>query len=250
MTMQVEMFDTDRQRLALMALHDDHVKFLRTAEGAAFLEQLEAFFAPAATAAAQSWGYPIEREEVVNMILARLLDQKRQRIGHIVAAATPWRYLGSCVRDWVQEEHGHRGVPIDAVEVMQYTQFEDDDMYQDAVQLAVKLTFLLLESRTPRRLLPELKELLGFLAVNPPARLSYEHYEIDWAMRYAPSFTEPQVREVMNLTWGGRPNRWETSVLGQYARDPEFDAMSSGTHARAVNRYKRIMTLSPRALDV
>ncbi|MEG0029329.1 MAG: hypothetical protein RR713_08160, partial [Aurantimicrobium sp.] len=71
MSNSVERFEVWRQRHALIALTDD-VRFLSTAEGAAFIEQIATQLAPAMMRMGWDWGFSIDRDEVVNTAIEKL----------------------------------------------------------------------------------------------------------------------------------------------------------------------------------
>lgn len=243
--MSGERFDTWRQRAALTAVADS-VEFLNTAEGAAFLEQLAVYFAPAMIAQARKMSFAIEVNDVVNGAVV-LLTENDQRVARYAAASDgePWGYLFLCLKEWGRHQWGHRGVSLEAAE--HYPSEPEADSYLTDLHSVVLLTWELLCPFTPEHLHGDLFELLGWLAANPPQRLSYETDDRVAAHRSAPGFSTEQVTAVMNIAWGGRPRQAETSVFGQYLQDPDFRPSESPSHARALTYYKKQMRAGARA---
>lgn len=238
---EIERFDVWRQRMALTELAES-IDFLGTAEGAAFMEQLAAFFAPAVVGAAHRMGYPMDHDDVVNGGIV-LLTADDGRIARYAAAADsePWAYMGMCLQAWVRQQWGHRGTSLDAAEFLAVTPPVIDPGDFTPLEMVVQLTWETLCPLTPNELHPELRELLGWLAVNPPQRLSYEGADKRAAHRQCPQFTIWQVTAVINIAWGGRPRQAESSLMGQFLLDPQFHPSDSPTHARALTYYKKQM---------
>lgn len=234
----VERFDTWRQRDALTALSEPG--FLESAEGAAFLEQLEAFFAPSTIAAARKMGYALEAGDVVSMLLVRLLENDGKIAAYAATADEPWRYIGGCLGgDWARREWGLRGTGLDMLEFNPPQEPSRSDLTPlgEVVDLAFETLAPLVESG----LHDDLRDLLGWLAANPPQRLSYEAEAARAAHRVCPSFTIEQVIAVMNVAWGGRPRQAKTSVFGEFLVNPRFRPSDSPTHIRALTFFKNAM---------
>ena len=140
---------------------------------------------------------------------------------------------------WAQKERGHRGIGIEAADTL--TAFDVEEQNWTPLEQVVALTFMDLAERTPAELHADLKEALGWLAVNPAQRLSYELDERQAWHRFCPRFTIDQVKDVMNIAWGGRPQRERTSLFGGYLLDPAFSPLQSPTHARALRHFRTQM---------
>ncbi|MGJ0202743.1 hypothetical protein NHL51_01110 [Leucobacter sp. gxy201] len=237
----VERFDLWRQRATLTELADQGGQFLNTAEGLAFIEQLTEFFAPGLKGAARGWGYDLERDEVVNMIVEQLLatrqDGEAGPARYAATAENPWAYLWACAVRWGQEQWGTRGVPIEAAEMIPMP-IEDDESPHTPIQEVVDLTFALVAQVTPEKHHVAIRELLMWTAVNPPQRLSYETDERRAAHRMCPTLTLEQVIAVMKIARGSRPRAASTSLMGQFLLDPDFRVSSSASHARALTHFK------------
>lgn len=241
---EVEKFDAWRQRAALVDLAESQSSFLATAEGAAFLEQLHEFFSPTIASLARGWGYHMERDEVVHMIVERLLTTLQEHpdrapIRFAAAAEDPWGYLWTCAKRWAHEDWGTRAEGLEQAEMISAPPVMDAaDSDLTPLDEVVRLTFEELAMRVDARHHAELFELVGWLAANPPQRLSYEGRECVAAHRICPGFTLEQVAAVMNISWGGRPRQAETSLMGQFLRDARFRPSSSYTHMRALIFFK------------
>ncbi|MFV0434999.1 MAG: hypothetical protein ACK5LO_13595 [Leucobacter sp.] len=243
--MEIERFNTWRQRTVLTELAEDGMGFLDTAEGAALLEQLDTFFAPSVVSLARGWGYSLERADVVHMILEKLVTGAQRRgsqaaIRYAAAAEEPWGYLWSCTLRWAQELWGTRGVALEQAEMIPAPSGE---VSHDLTPLddVVRLCFDALAPRTAGKHHAAVLELLGWLAANPPSRLSYEGEDRVAAHRHCPSLTIEQVTAVMNIAWGGRPRQAETSLMGAFLLNPKFRPSDSPTHIRALVYYKSAM---------
>jgi hypothetical protein len=137
----------------------------------------------------------------------------------------------------MREDRGVKCVDLDVAVSIPAPEDSLEDPSLPRVWAAVRATFDQLAVRVKDDLHPELYELLSWLAINPP-RISYEGLERVAAHRTCPSFTIEQVKAVMNIAWGGRPRQGETSLLGQYLKNPHFRPSESPTHARALTYFK------------
>lgn len=238
----VERFEVWRQREAMVALAADP-RFLSTAEGAAFLEQLSVKFAPVLMKYASEAGFRMERDEIVNLIVTNLLSLrwKDQPLAAKVATVeSPWGYIFESAKNWCARERGVRSWSGIDIELVPQTASEPDQSLTP-IQEVIELTFSELAVRTDPQLHEELLQLLNWLALNPLQRLSYEREEKIAAQQVAPSFSAEQISAVMNICWGGRPRQAQTSLMGQYLLDPTFKPSTSPSHARALSFYKNAM---------
>lgn len=241
--MNVERFDVWRLRVALMDLADDGARFLSTAEGAAFLEQLDVFFARPLVGEARRMGFAMDRDDATHMIIERFLttleEQKEKApIRFAASAENPWGYLWTCALRWARNDWGMRASDLETSEAYALAAPENDESHLTPLEEVVRCCFEELAQRIPVRHHSAVYELLGWLASNPPQRLSYEGLERIAAHRYCPSLTIEQVTAVMNIAWGGRPRQAETSLMGQYLTNPEFRPSESWTHIRALHYFK------------
>lgn len=235
---KVAPFEPWRQRAALTELADQGAGFLATAEGAAFIEQLDQVVTPALRAKAREAGFVMDANDAINLVLERLLTTAQLQkdnapIRYAAASENPWGYLWVCAFRWAMEERGTRGFGLEHVD---HLASPDSEPNTDLTPLAevVRLTFATLAPRIDEQYHGDLLELLGWLAANPPQRLSYESVEGLAAHRHCPAFTIGQVTAVMNIAWGGRPRQAQTSLMGQYLVDADWDPASSYTHMRAL----------------
>lgn len=238
---EVERFDSWRQRAALVGLIDVP-GFLSTAEGFAFIEQLQTFHAPQMVGLSRRMGFSIDEDEVVNTVIENLLGNEGRVAGYAAAAEEePWGYLAVCLHGWVRKLWGRRGASLDVLEFMpEPYRAEPDDSYTPLDEVVAR-TYELIAPLTNERLHRDLFLLLGWLAANPPQRKSYEMFEAKAAHRFCPSFTIGQVTAVMNISYGGRPRNAETSIMGAFLIDPNFTISEGSTQAVALETYKRRM---------
>ena len=238
-----ERFGVERQRLALLELADS-VDFLRTDEGIAFMRQLESLLVPRGLATARRLGIGagwFASEDVVHTIILRL-SEKRGRAARYAAAADgePWVYLAACLTGWMREQIGTRGGVMDEHTVAVDAGRDSDDSLTP-IGRVVSLTYSVLQDYTHPSCRHALRRLLTWLAENPPQRISYESAERAAAKVRFPAFTPGQITAVMNIAWGGRPRRQETSLMAAFLLDAGFRPSDSPTHARALARYRRSM---------
>lgn len=234
-------FDAWRQRAALVSLIDVP-GFLSTAEGFAFIEQIQHFHARGMVALARKEGFSLDTDEVVNTMLENLLQYEGRVAGYAAASeGEPWAYLSTCTVGWVRKLWGWRGASLEVLEYLPEPYYSEPDSPFTPLEDVVALTFQLLAPLTAERLHGELFKLLGWLAANPPQRLSYEKFEAQAAHRFCPSFTIGQVTAVMNIAYGGRPRNAETSIMGAFLLDANFTFSEGSTQAVALETYKRRM---------
>lgn len=238
---EVERFTVWRQRTILTDIADSGGAVLSTAEGFAFIEQLHEFFAASMVSIARSWGYAADADEVVNLIVERLLatrtDPEKCPARYAAVAEEPWAYLWSCTLRWGQEMWGTRGVPLEYAEAMPAVDLDRECEYTSLSEV-VDLTFAVVSKVVDERHHAAVLELLSWLAANPPQRLSYDLDDRVAAHRHCPSLSLPQVSAVMKIARGSRPNTRATSLMGQFLVDPLFRVSESGSHARALTHFK------------
>lgn len=238
-----ERFGVERQRLALLEFADS-VDFLPTDEGTAFIRQLESFLVPRGLAAARRLGIGVgwmAPEDVLHTIILRL-SEKQGRAARYAAAADgePWVYLAACLTGWMREQIGTRGGVMDERTLVVEAGPDPDDLLTP-ISRVVYLTYSVLQNYTHPSHRHALLQLLTWLAENPPQRISYESAERAAAKARFPALTLAQISAVMNIAWGGRPRRRETSLMAAFLLDAGFRPSDSPTHARAIARYRRSM---------
>lgn len=239
-----ERFTIWRQKVALTDLADQGFKYLDSDSGRALLTQLDEHFAGSVVGLAKSWGHSIDNEDVVHMILERLVADVVQRgdhapIRYAAAADDPWAYLWQCVTRWARDLWGTRADPLEYAETMPAYEPVPHDL--TPLGEVAALTFSVLAAHTRPTHHDALRGLVVWLAENPPERLSYEAKACDDAHREFSTLTREQVVAVMNICWGGRPRQAQTSLMGQFLLDPEFRPSDSPTHIRALVYYKTAM---------
>lgn len=241
----VPRFDTWRQRTALTDLAEDGAAFLREPEGLAFIEQMYVFLAPNLVGVARKkFGYALDRDEGVNLIIEQLLASRRLddkgAVRKAAAAEIPWAYLRGCAMDWMRQQWGVRGTSLEAAGDIPVADTVDGEFESPHTPIneVVRLTFGAVAEVIPDEHHDAVHELLTWLAVNPPQRLSYETDDRVAAHRYCPSLTIDQVIAVMKIARGSRPNTAATSLMGQFLLNRDFRVSDSGTHARALMHFK------------
>ena len=226
-------------------------QFLGSPEGREFLGQLEQHLVPGVRAAARrlglgdDWAQP---QEILHTIIVGLCADGGRVATHIAdSAIDPWAYLAKCSITWARELWGSRGMPLDQISesrveaclTVQQHQAHNDAL--TSIDRAVALTYRALVPHTPRGLGRPLSELLSWLANNPPQRVSHETADRAAAAQAFQQFSPTQLAAVVNIAWGGRPRRRETSLLAAFLLNPDFRPSNSPTHARALLQYRRVM---------
>lgn len=226
-------------------------EFLGSPEGNEFLRQLEQYLAPGVRAAArrlglgEDWAQPLE---IVHTLIVGLCADGGKAATHIAETAIdPWAYLARCSIKWSRELWGSRGISLEQVSesrvevgLMAQRNPDPDDRLTSLARV-VELTHRALAPHTPLSLGRPLGGLLSWLANNPPQRVSHETADRAAASRAFRQFTPPQLAAVVNVAWGGRPRRRETSLLAAFLVNPDFRPSDSPTHARALLQYRRAM---------
>ena len=226
-------------------------EFLGSPEGNEFLSQLEHYLVPGARAAARrlglgdEWAQP---HEVLHTLIVGLCSEGGKVATHIAQTAIdPWAYLARCSTKWSHDLWGSRGISlgqlsesrVEACLLTQQHQTRNDGL--TSLDQVVVLTHRALAPHTPQDLSRPLGGLLSWLANNPPQRASHETADRAAAARAFRQFTPSQIAAVVNIAWGGRPRRRETSLLAAFLINPDFRPSDSPTHARALLHYRRAM---------
>lgn len=239
----VDCFDIHRQRRALLALADS-TDFLLTHEGSAFLEQLRCIFAPRAVAEVQrlgvGGGWFVADEAVNTIVVALTVDGGRVARYAASAQGAPWAYLGKCVTAWSREILGSRCSPLDE-KLTSPCNGGDVEAALTPLEQVSALTFATLAPHTPPHLHAATEQLIQWLATNPPQRLSYERIEREHAARAFPDLSSQDIAAIMNISWGGRPRRRQTSMFAAFLLDAKFRVSDSPTHARALLHFRQLM---------
>ena len=242
---KVEKFTNWRTRAIFTEIADNGVDVFETAEGAAFIEQLHAYQVSQLREAARGWGYAISAEEIVQIVIANLLSTRKNPdrcpARYVAAAAEPWAYFHTTAIGWLQKEWGIRGTPLEHVEYAEYTNRcadQDDAHGLTPLEEVVDLTFGAIAQVIDSRHHVAVRELLYWIAANPPQRLSYEVDDRVAAHRHCPSLTIEQVVAVIKIARGSRPNTTATSLMGQFLLNASFRVSDSGSHYRALTSFK------------
>lgn len=239
--------------------------FLCSNEGEWFRSVLRNEVAPCALRLAAGWGLPYSgADEAVNTIIVFLANDPARCAYLVENAADPITYLRTYLPEWVGIDTGRKTYatsngktdrirasssrrrayfsPIDSPHtVLPAWTISDPQLTRRAAGLptideAVASTVTTLYDRTPTRLRNTLPDLVSWLAHNPTSRKGHEADVLDAAVetfRLHPG----EVHAVANISWGGRPNRAATSLLGAFLLNAEFDPRDSATHVRALRHY-------------
>lgn len=236
----VKRFEIDRQRAALRSLARNP-EFLETEEGTAFVEQLGRFTAPYVRWWGRYWEYPLEIDEVTNLVLVHLLTFP-ETANRIATKNHPWAYLANCARDWASPEWGHRGDPIDSkvATIPAPSDFTKREEEQSLTALVDRVNEIL-RDRTQADLRSSVAELVEWLMWNPPQRRSYEFVDQRDAFEAFPVFSLRQVRAVTNVVWGGRGRTEETSLVYAVWQNSDFQPSDSPTITRSLISYQKVM---------
>lgn len=224
--------------------------FFSSPAGLAFIEQVRHYLAPRLVKMSRSWGsYPIEFDEMVNLVLMAAVDLPEWKRHNCVYAESPWAYFSRCAEEWLWKEWGHRGTSLECM-----TWFnppsnivgpgEEDPRVEDErvmAGLARRVSAILL-TRTPPHLHADVAALVEWLAWHPIQRLTYESQDRKEAAKEFPGLTSHEIRAVMNIVVGGRPVRERTSLFAMVALDPDFEPSTVPTIARALMHYRKAMS--------
>lgn len=239
---EVEKFDIWRQREILTDIADNGAEVLHTAEGAAFIEQLDSYFASSLVGLSRARGYAALPDEIVNLIIERLMSTRsnpeRCPARYAAGAEDPWGYLWKCGKRWVEEMGGRRGIPLEYVEYEFEAEQVEEELELTPLAEVVDLTFAQVAPVIPEKHHSAVLELLNWLAANPAQRRTYDDDDRRAAHRFCPSLSTDQVIAVMKIARGSRPREAETSLMFQYLLDAHFRVSDHPTLARALIHFK------------
>lgn len=181
-------------------------------------------------------GYPIDKQEAVNIVLVNLLTDNAVIARHAMYAAQPIAYLHECARRWGRSEWGTRSTLIDNLQIPASS---SDNNGLTPLETVCELTSKTLTPLTPDRLLPQLDDMIHWLAVNPPQRLSYEANDYIALHHSFTRWSLQQAETLAKTCWGSRPNQKATSLFGGYLLDERFNPQRSPSHQTALVNYRR-----------
>lgn len=184
----------------------------------------------------------LENADIVHTVLLELCkDDCRVAKQILLEASDPWQYLARCAMQWSRALWGHRCIPLEATQLMGAATYFEFQTEPSPLEQAVDLACELLRPHTAYVLRPQLHELLTWLSLNPPSRLSYEAEDQAAFEQHYPSVDRSHLKALTKVAWGSRPRRAETSLLGAVLRNPSFQPAQSYTHAAALVQYRRTM---------
>ncbi len=232
----------EQLRVQLRALAESP-RTLHRSSGRELVEQLNAFLVPAMQRVALRigpHGAALAPNEILHTVLIELCENEG-RVARLSAEADdPWAYLAVCASNWVREVCGNSYVSLEALAALPTTTAPQDPLLtpiEEVVRCAHRIVVLF----APARLRDELFAVLSWLAENPPQRVSHETGDRVAAQLQFPSFTSKQIVAVMNVAWGGRPRRAETSLFAAILLDADFRPATSPTHMRALLHFRQVM---------
>lgn len=217
--------------------------FMATQAAQEFIGRLRTDFGGMAVARSRRMGYWLETEEVVNLLVVKLLEDDGAMARRVSCAVNPWAYLSTCLTGWLQHEWGVRATPLETLTPFlpsREMRPGSDDLTE--LSVAIDLTCTVLDSRTPQQLTADVHELVKFFAHNPVQRKSYDQDERDQASQLCPALSLSQIVAVKNISWGSRPRQHQTSILGAFLLDAAFNPENSPTHIRALRTYSHALT--------
>ena len=253
----------ERFRAAVELLTENSKTFMNSPLVFEFMEDIRRHLVPNAIAFSQNVGHPYQardEDDLVNLILVSFATNPEQCRALVENAASPLAYASTLVRDWISVETGRtvfrtyadssKGRRIQA-EIdhfdnpairVPHSTLPDPAAYGThtgaTVDQAIDLTVAALLPRTPARLANQLSNIVGLMADNPPARHGHEGERIAEAATIFAPVSAVELRAIASITWGGRPNERETSLLGAFLLDAEFNPRSSETHLAALRTYQ------------
>lgn len=256
-------------RSAIAALAENPTFFLNSAHLIDFLDHIRQHLLPNAINVAQTLGHPYQagdEDDLINLILVSFATNPEQCRALVENAASPFAYAATLVREWIGKETGrtrfaqvaapdrekHPGGRIslraqfDWLESPElripHSTFPDPASYGTregaTIDEAIDLTVATLEPRTPAKLARHLPGVVGWMADNPSTRQGHEGERIAEAAELFSPVSTIELRAVANISWGGRPNPQETSLLYAFLTDRHFNPRKSETHLSALRVFQ------------
>ncbi|MBD8104799.1 hypothetical protein [Plantibacter sp. CFBP 8775] len=253
-------FAQARFRAAALHLADDPAAFFQRVDWQTFIDDLSAHLVPSLQATMRAKGMPPLTAEDLTSIVSVTLSVDAGAARGIAGARNPFAYAHNTIIGWMHRETGRgmyevskgqwRMAYVDSIEQpslsLPATGLNRDpaevliEREGASVRRSVALTARELAPRSPRSLKPTLPYIVDWLAhssIDSAGRnKNAELQEAGEEFRTVPAH---QIEAIASISWGARPNRGETSLLGAFLRDPGFIPRSSTPHLRALRQYRR-----------
>lgn len=256
-------------RAAVAALGENPTAFLNSAQLDNFLDQIRRQLLPNAINVAQKLGHPYQsgdEDDLVNLILVSFATSPEQCRALVENAASPFAYAATLVREWIGLETGRtRFAQVAAPDrkirpggrislLAQFDWLENPELriphsaFPDpasygtragaTIDEAIDMTVATLVPRAPAKLAKHLPGVVGWMADNPSTHQGHEGERIAEAAELFSPVSTVELRAVANISWGGRPNPRETSLLYAFLTDRHFNPRKSETHLSALRVFQ------------
>ena len=239
-------------RASIVRLADDPADFLSSDLLPPFIEDLRRELLPAAAALSKPHDLMFRREDdddLVNLLLVALIGDPEKCRYLAKNAASPFSYARTFLPIWLGIETGRRHNKVSAL----FESVEDPSIvmpaftYQDPGELvaregatvdeAVALTIRTLLPRTPVGLAEQLPRIVDWMTDNTPTHSGHEGEKLEEAAAIFTTVSKIELQAIGNITWGGRGRERETSLLGAFLLNRDFDPRTSATHRVALRLY-------------
>ncbi|RDV44030.1 hypothetical protein ACR5MH_0550 (plasmid) [Streptomyces sp. L7] len=240
-------------RASIARLSQDPSAFLASDDLAPFIEDLRRELIPSVHLITQRNGPRYRKEhdddDLVNLLLVAMIGDPEKCRYLAENAASPFSYARTFLPVWLGAETGHRRNKVSIV--MEWV--EDASIVMPAwtvldpveiveregatVDEAVALTVRTLLPRTPAGLAGQLPRIVDWMTDNTPTHSGHEGAKLEEAAAVFPSVSKIELQAIGNITWGGRGRERETSLLGAFLLNRDFDPRTSATHRVALRLY-------------
>lgn len=234
--------------------------FFSTNTAPALLHEIRHYFAPAAIATSKRMGFGLEVDDVINMMVANLLDHGGDIAARAAAASNPFGYLNACLQRWCHHVWGVRSASLVEYgleeetmggfaitsDVYSFSKWPMDETPSSltSVSECIELTYEALSRHITTEQVSNVYELVEYFAQNPPQRRSYEGHDVVDAIETFTHIQPEHVQAVKNITWGVRPRQDHTSLLGAFLKDASFIPENSSTHYQALLVFRQRMNMT------